>query len=387
LTRVLFVSNGHGEAAIADRIAAELQAVAPGTALDHLALVGVTAADSMREVGPRRAMPSGGLIAMGNVRNMLADLRAGLLPLVAAQRGFLRSVRGSYDVAVAVGDAYALAMALHSQARTVFVGTAKSVRVAPYGPFERRLIARAASCFVRDEATAASLRERGLRVEPAANVIVDLFATADDAAADSAARGFGPVLALFPGSRASAYGDARFLLDVVAQIAAAMPEFGAVLSVAPGLDWRHFAADAGQNRWHVLHLEGGAIPFELRLAERPVVRAWTGPLGPLLKRATLVLGQAGTANEGAAAAGVPVVAFARERDGKGRWYRRRQRDLLGDALAVLTGDSSQVAAGVVEILNDPQRRRHMSETGRARMGEAGAAHRIAARIASLTSDG
>ncbi len=76
------MSNGHGEVAIADRIAAEL----PSTiACDHLALVGALRAGSgergssrMREVGPRRSMPSGGLIAMGNVRNILRDLQAGL---------------------------------------------------------------------------------------------------------------------------------------------------------------------------------------------------------------------------------------------------------------------------------------------------------------------
>ena len=92
MKRVLFVSNGHGEAAIAERIARELRALAPDAMLDHLALVGEPISDSLREVGPRRAMPSGGLIAMGNVANLMRDLRAGLLPLVVAQRTFLRSV-------------------------------------------------------------------------------------------------------------------------------------------------------------------------------------------------------------------------------------------------------------------------------------------------------
>ena len=50
------------------------------------------------------------------------------------------------------------------------------------------------------------------------------------------------------------------------------------------------------------------------------------------------MGQAGTANEAAAAAGVPVVAFERDRDRKTAWYRMRQHGLLGEALAVLPGD-------------------------------------------------
>ena len=48
----------------------------------------------MHEVGPRRAMPSGGLIAMGNVRNIARDLRSGLLALTLAQRAFLARARG-----------------------------------------------------------------------------------------------------------------------------------------------------------------------------------------------------------------------------------------------------------------------------------------------------
>ncbi|MFZ0681652.1 MAG: hypothetical protein WAM84_02105, partial [Candidatus Cybelea sp.] len=189
MKRVLFVSNGHGEAAIADCIAAELRAVMPDAALDHLALVGEPISDSMREVGPRRTMPSGGLVAMGNVGNLLRDLRAGLLPLVASQRRFLRRVRGSYDVAVAVGDVYALAMTLHARSSTVFVGTAKSVSVARYGALEERILARAKARFVRDEATAQALRRHGLSVEPCANVIVDLFAPDDDPAVEAATTG------------------------------------------------------------------------------------------------------------------------------------------------------------------------------------------------------
>ena len=125
------------------------------------------------------------------------------------------------------------------------------------------------------------------------------------------------------------------------------------------------------------------MPFVLSRDGRELVRAWRGALGPLLARVSLVLGQAGTANEAAAAAGVPVVAFERDRDRKARWYRRRQRGLLGDALAVLPGRLDEAVAGVRSILDDPVRRRAMGETGRARMGEAGGARRIAQRVASL----
>ena len=379
---VLFVTNGHGEAAIAERIALEVRALLPETRLDHLALVGSQTGEVMRDVGPRRPMPSGGLIAMGNARNLAQDLRAGLIGLTLAQARFLRRARNSYDAAVAVGDVYALAMAFLARARTIFVGSAKSVDVAPYGAFEERVLARAAARFVRDDATAAALRAHGVPAE-AANAIVDLFAARDDSTVDPAIAGFEPVLALFPGSRESAYEDAGFLLDVTRELAERRPRLGGVLSIARGLDADRFAADARRDGWDVGVTPDATVPFVLRRGGRPIARGWRGALGPLLTHAVLVLGQAGTANEAAAAAAVPVVAFERDRDRKARWYRQRQRGLLGEALEVFPGDLNAAVAGVTAILEDPARRTRMGTTGRGRMGPAGGARRIAERIAAL----
>lgn len=385
MKRILFVSNGHGEAAIADRIAAEIGRAMPDAQLDHLALVGEPRSAALRAVGPRRAMPSGGLIAMGNLRNIARDVRAGLLPLLAAQERFLRSSRGSYDAVVAVGDAFALAMALRARSRTVFVGTAKSVSVARYGRLEERLLARARARFVRDEPTARALRAHGLDAE-GANAIYDLFLSGDDPDADAAVDAFAPALALLPGSRESAYDDGLFLLSVLRELAAVQSKAGGVLSVAGGLDPQRFAEGARQAGWDVHAHAGQQIPFVLCAHGRVVARAWTGALGPLFRRVTLVLGQAGTANEGAAAAGVGVVAFAREQDGRSRWYRRRQQGLLGDALLVLPADLGAAAAGVARILNDTAARKRMGETGRERMAGAGAVVRIASAIEMLAQE-
>jgi len=382
MSGVLFVTNGHGEASIADRVALELHAIAPQVARDHLALVGEGSSSAMNEVGPRAAMPSGGLIAMGNTRNLMQDLRAGLLSLTWAQVKFLRAARHRYDAAVAVGDSYALTMTLLAGAPTVFVGSAKSVDVAPYGPFEVRLLRRAVERFVRDEPTAAALRRCGLHVE-VANAIVDLFSNRDDPAVESVVAGFDPALALFPGSRESAYAAAAFLLELTRELARRRPLLGAVLSVAPGLDAERFASQAQRSGWEIRTSAAPSIPFVLSLGGRDVVRAWRGALGPLLERVVLVLGQAGTANEASAAAGVPVMAFAAAEDRKTRWYRERQRGLLGEALAVVHGDVPTAVNPITQLLDDPVRRRAMGDVGRRRMGSAGGARRIAQRIAAL----
>lgn len=377
MSRVLFVSNGHGEAAIADRIASLARALEPSLQCDHLPLVGDIAAQHMRDVGPRRPMPSGGLIAMGNVRNITRDLKGGLLGLTLAQRRFLRAARANYDACVAIGDVYALLMTLAAGRPVLFVGTAKSVYVAPYGRVEEAVLRRAARIFVRDDATARRLREHGVRAEAPGNTIVDLFSGMHDERAGEAVGGFDPAIALFPGSRESAYDDAAFLCGIVKEIRSVFPHAGAAISVAPQLNARRFA-DAVSQGWDLERTGDERIPFTLRDAGGVAVRAWRGEVGALLDRVLLVMGQAGTANEAAAAAGVPVIAFERGRDRKTAWYRMRQSGLLGGALAIVAADDG--AREAVTLLRDDARRAHMAQIGRERMGAAGGSQRIAEAI-------
>jgi hypothetical protein len=358
VAEVLFVTNGHGEAAIAARIAQELRALAPlGTA--HLALVGERlGGGAFVDVGPQRALPSGGLVAMGNVAAFARDLGAGFVGLFAHQVGFLRAARERYAAVVAVGDAYACALARLAGGPLVYVGTAKSVYVAPYGPGERRIIAGARRIFVRDAATAAALRAHGVAAEAPGNVIVDLLAGGEHVAWSAPVR-----LALLPGSRERAYADALQLAAVVARVREGEPALDAVLSVAPNLDPAGFAPA----------LAGGAL------------RPWTGPLGGLLREATLALGQSGTANEAAAASGVPVVALELAGARRDAWYRRRQRGLLGEALLIVPGDEQSAAAAIGALLADPDRRARMGAAGRERMGGPGGARAIAGAIAGLVA--
>jgi uncharacterized protein (TIGR03492 family) len=333
----------------------------------------------MREVGPRRAMPSGGVIAMGNFRNIGRDLRAGLLAHTLAQLRFLRGVRGTYAAAVAVGDIFALLMALQANARkTVYVGTAKSVYVAPYGALEARAIRKADAAFVRDEPTAEQLAKHGIAAAPA-NAIVDLYLN-DEQPIDAP---FDPLLAIFPGSRETAYDDAAGMAGVVRTVLQGKPGAGGVISIAPGIDPQRMIARFDAAGWRVERGDRALQPFSLYDGDREMLRAWQGPLGAMLRRATLVLGQAGTANEAAAAMGIPVVAFARAGETRAPWYRMRQIGLLGEALLVASADAQKAAAQVAELLNDPARRERMGTIGRARMGPPGASHAIAARIAEL----
>lgn len=369
--RLLFVTNGHGEAAIAARIAREL----PGAQTHHFALVGAGFGDaSFIDVGPQRAMPSGGLVAMGNLAAFSRDLRAGFLSLLAAQIGFLRAARSAYDCVVAVGDVYALLLARFTALPTVYVGTAKSVYVVPYGSLERRVLRGARAVFVRDEATAVDLRAHRVAAQAPGNVIVDLLY--DDAASLVWTK---PLrLALLPGSREPAYGDAVLLAAVARRVAELHADVEAAISVAPGLDATRFAETLRADGWS-LQMEA-ADSFHAP----PVLRGVRGGLGALLATATVAIGQAGTANEAAAGCGLPVVALETPIGSRAvGWYRMRQAKLLGEALAIVPGDVEGAARAVVALLDDSARRERMGAIGRERMGGSGGAARIAAEIARI----
>jgi len=388
---VLFVANGHGENAIAARLAQALSDVATAPLqLELLSLVGLgVSADGLEIVGPRRALPSGGLVAMGNVRAFARDIVAGFPALLWAQLGFLCRARGRYAAVVAVGDAYALGLALLTGTKPVFVGTAKSIFVARYGPFERFLLQRAARVYVRDEPTARDLIAHGVIAEAPGNAIADLALPELPALP-------GTWIGLLPGSRESAYADAVRLAQVTRALAMRRPDIGAMLSVAPSLDARRLIRALENDGWTIAskpNSGANATPtetptapaeshtmssFEVRAGAARLV-GWPGHLGALLAASSVVLGQAGTANEQAAAQGLPVVAL----EGTGKredWYRMRQRRLLGDALLLVPAHPEGAAAALESLLADTERMRRMSDAGRRRIGPSGGVERIARGI-------
>ena len=354
MNRVLFVTNGHGEAAIAARIAAEVRLLG-ATQTEHFALVGEGFVEAgFPDVGPQRTMPSGGLVAMGNFRAFGRDLATGWLRLFVDQLRFLRAARAAYGVIVAVGDTYGCALARRVGRPLIFVGTAKSVYVAPYGALERRIIRAARRIFVRDAATATDLRAHGLPAEAPGNVIVDLLASDDVYAWPGTVR-----IALLPGSRERAYADAERLAAVATAVAARVPGTAAALSIAPNLD---------------------AARFDALFARFPSIVPWRGPVGGVLSGATLVIGQAGTANEAAAANGLPVIAFDVEGNRRSGWYRMRQERLLGEAMLVVGSNVASATDAIVALLNDPVRLARMRAAGPERMGAPGGAAVIAGAI-------
>ncbi|MBM3266595.1 MAG: hypothetical protein FJZ01_03015 [Candidatus Sericytochromatia bacterium] len=342
---LLLISNGHGEDAVAARIAREL----PAAASAGLPLVG--AGHAYREagipvLGPARDLPGGGW-SQRSLRAFLRDWRHGwaadLGSALAAARGL------APRLVVGVGDVLPAAFAaVAGLPPIVLVGCNKTDYYADWGESYIAAEVAALRCWdthvlPRDAPTAERLRRLGLRVEFPGNAIPDLVEPLPPP---------GDGLAILPGSREDAVANLPLMLAAARQAGVA-PERTRV-ALAPGrADLRALAET------------NGAAVASLHQALAP---------------AGLVLATAGTASEVAAAHGRPIVAFAGPGPQYTPYFAARQQQLLGEALHLVARDAGAIGETVHRLLSDDAARARAAEAGRSRVGEPGAARRIASLL-------
>ncbi len=366
LPSVLIVSNGHGEDAVGAAVARRLRRTADVHAYP---LVGLGEAyGDLPFLEPRRELPSGGFALRGAGHTLLADLRAGGFALWRRQRSVLRARGGRDRLVLAVGDVYGLWMAARAGAPVVFVATAKSEHNERHRAIETALIRRHARVvFARDARTAGALREHNIEARFAGNPLVDVIP--EPAGPLPLAPG-APVVLLLPGSRVDALHNTRVLLRLSRRVADHAPAIF-VTALPPAVEMVRVVRDAADAGWTVdgLFLRSPAASVVL-----------TRDFGGAVRRATVVVGLAGTANEQAAALGAPVVSFAPPNAVQ---YTARfmdlQHRLLGDAL-VPAADWEGAAATAVRLLRDPEERARRGAVGRERMGPPGGVPAIAAEV-------
>lgn len=330
MSRLLFITNGRGEDQVAGEIIKRLPTGCESTVLSLVS----------------EKLPSGGF-ALRNVRFLIADLYAGLIDQTFKNIQALRQSRNQYDLVVAVGDIVPLLGALFTRLPLIFVGVNKSAHYQSFGygytPWEIFLLRKyAKKVFVRDQATADAFG-----FDFVGNPLMD-------AVAGHAPRIAGPLtIGFLPGTRA----DARKNLDDFAKVA------GEVKRQKP------------------LQAE---IIFIVATKEETVPAPLTKTsFDDLLARSSLVVGLSGTGNEQAAGCGLPLVSFY----GRGSQYNSRfaeaQKELLGEALVLVRSHfPTLIAAAIWQVLGDPDKIKQMGEIGRQRMGQGGAAARIAAYISN-----
>ncbi len=413
--KLLCLSNGHGEDVIAIRILQELQHHPAAPELAALPLVGEGLAYSQLGIpiiGPVQRMPSGGFIYMEG-RQLLRDLQGGLLQLLWAQFKAVRRWSKRGGVVLAVGDIVPLLFAWLSGAPYVFVGTAKSeyyVRdeagLLPnrsrwetwsgsvYYPWERWLMSRrrCKAVFPRDKLTTEILQKWSIPAFDMGNPMMDGILPENpapvfyetDAELKEMQRSL--IVTLLPGSRApEAYDNWTQIVRATSGFFDTFSERTLLFlgAIAPTLKLDPLRDTLLGHGWRQQPPEFTVANLQLN---DPTALTFTK------KNATLILTQddynlcllkgdcgiamAGTATEQFVGLGKPAIAIP----GKGPQYTpafaEAQTRLLGPSL-ILVEQPDKVASTIHQLLRDPDWLQLIAENGYQRMGQPGAAKRIA----------
>ncbi|MGE5658012.1 MAG: lipid-A-disaccharide synthase-related protein [Actinomycetota bacterium] len=432
--KLLCLSNGHGEDAIAVRILQELQQYPHPPELAALPIVGEGAAyaqlPNIPIIGPVQRMPSGGFIYMDG-RQFFRDLQGGLLQLTLAQFKTIRAWAKQGGVVLAVGDIVPLLFAWLSGATYAFVGTAKSEYylrdeagpLSPkskgqswggwsgsvYLPWERWLMSRrrCQAVFPRDTLTTERLQQFRIPAYDMGNPMIDGLVPEQPAATfyggdlEWQERQRSLTVTLLPGSRApEAYANWQLILQAVSGLMEVFWERNLLFlaAIAPALNQEVLRSSLESYGWRLesdATSQGGGSFLPSSITSSAFFQS---PLTFTQRKATLVLTQhhfndclqqgdfaiamAGTATEQFVGLGKPAIAIPGSGPQFTPAFAEAQSRLLGPSL-ILVERSAQVAEAIQTLLRDPDRLQLISDNGKRRIGKPGAAGRIAAHLIEL----
>lgn len=387
--KILFVSNGHGEDAIAAGVVLKLAEKTGKDFILGFPLVGEGKAYKdigIKIVAPTRNMPSGGLIPGGWIKNLWMDFTSGLGKLILKQTDSLKKLKDDISIVVAVGDTYPVILGGFFTGRPiVFVGTAKSNYFYPYSGMEKMVFKKYCNkVFPRDEITAEALRKSGVKAEWVGNAMMDCLNVTGERFGISEDR---TVIALLPGSRSAAYQDLPIILSAMEKaVQKSNKQLDFVIPLADSIALDKLAESARESGFslHDYHEEDGLVGKLTRQEMR--ILLLRRRFGDVINIAHLVVGQAGTGNEQAVGMGKPVISFDSDGNEKLGWYRLRQKGLLGDSLLIVPRNSKDLAKQTLKLLDDKETYRTMADIGRERMGPAGGAEKMADYIFSLVDE-
>jgi len=403
-TKLLCVSNGHGEDAIAMRIVQALQQYPSTFEIAALPIVGAGrtyAQHRIPVIGPVQVMPSGGFIYMDG-RQLVRDLQGGLLPLTSKQLQVVRSWAEQGGLILAVGDIVPLLFAWWSGATYAFVGTAKSDyylqdEAGPlardhwwqrwegwsgsvYHPWERWFMSRprCKAVFPRDRLTTKRLQQWSIPAFDLGNPMMDGL---EPEAVDLFQLQPTLTVVLMPGSRPpEAYENWQRIALALPGLVQTYPSTLFLGAIAPGLSLELLSYTLQDQGWHrcktlsPIHThDPNALVF---VQHQATVVLTQHAFRECLHQADLAIAMAGTATEQFVGLGKPAILIP----GQGPQFTPRfaesQTRLLGPSVT-LVPHPQQVAATVKAIFSDGDRLNLIAENGLRRMGKPGAAHRIA----------
>ncbi len=400
MTRILLISNGHGEDLSGSLLGREL--LNHQQSVQALPLVGAGEAyrqAGLEVIGQTRNFSTGGL-GYTSLRGRLTELGQGQVQYLLSRLLILWRHRRDYGLVVAVGDLIPVLAAWISGRPAVVYLVAYSSHYEgklrlpwPCGWLLRQ--GRFKAIWSRDALTAEDLSQQlGRPVRFLGNPFQDAVAAATQPTPASSAHR-PPGLGLLPGSRLP---EAKANLLLMLQVLQRLPEplqrpgalrlQAALVSALTPAEVRAAAVPLG---W-TLETPGMGNEALLRHGPLELRLLWKGFVD-VLRGSDLILAMAGTAAEQAVGLGKPVLQLA----GSGPQFNGRfaeaQRRLLGPGVSCAPGESGQEAtlrataamvAEQLERLVDPARgpawRQELQQIAAARLGPSGGSARQAAAI-------
>jgi uncharacterized protein (TIGR03492 family) len=401
-TKVLFISNGHGEDLNGSQIFRALRDFAPSLELAAMPVVGE--GNAYRQVGakiigPTQALPSGGFIYMDRWK-LVEDARSGLFTLLWRQIAAIREYSRDCAAIFATGDVVVLLLAyLTGKPYTTFiVSTSAYYEGKMRLPILTNLLLRSRRCrrvFTRDRFTAEDLQRQGItKAVFAGYPVMDVL---HPTGKDLQLLPDLPLVALLPGSRLpESAANLKLLLDLAiattSTVGAGKIQFRLAVTpnlLAPGatgvIPLQQVAAQQGweytDNGWLV------CPPQQIKIL------CTSDAFADILQQSDIVVGMAGTAIEQAVGLGKPVIQIP----GAGPQFTYRfaeaQMRLLGLSVQTIGVSAAtpetitQAADAIARTLCDRAYVERCRENGLERVGLPGGAAAMAKIFAeSLESD-
>jgi uncharacterized protein (TIGR03492 family) len=425
LMKLLCISNGHGEDAIALPVLQELQKLSQSLEIVALPIVGVGKAysDNGFEIaGKVQTMPSGGFINQDN-RQLARDLQGGLVGLTIEQIKTIRQWGQSGGKILAIGDIVPLLFAWMSGAEYAFIGTAKSEyyirdrqgKILPsqlgsievktgsyYFPWERWLLSssRCKAVFPRDKLTTEILQQQQIPAFDLGNPMMDGVA-ADPSASlfyqpQSVKRELARplIVTLLPGSRPpEAYANWEQILIAVNSLISVFKQRKIIClaAIVPTLDLDRLQGNLNRSGWIPVvapdfeltnfAINSDAIYYQ---QENATIAISTQAYAQFMHKGDCAIAMAGTATEQFIGLGKPAFTIPGAGPQFTPGFAEAQTRLLGESV-ILVLQAQDVGVEIQELFQQPDRLQSIAQNGLLRMGKPGAAKRIAACLREVMS--
>ncbi|GAB4529467.1 MAG: lipid-A-disaccharide synthase-related protein [Pleurocapsa sp.] len=404
--KLLVLSNGHGEDIIAVRIVEQLQKSDRKLEIAALPIVGegyIYTKNQIPIIGRVQQMPSGGFIYMESDR-LWQDVRGGLIPLTIEQIKLVRHWGQTGGVILAVGDIVPLLYAWLSGSNYAFVGTAKSEYYlkddgnllpgistierffgSAYFPWERWLLSRdrCKAVFPRDDFTAETLQKWSIPAYNLGNPMMDgIGSNLEDKTPQTSSIKKLSIL-LLPGSRMpEALDNWEKIINAVSGVIQAFREYQLefIAAIAPALNSVAFQEYLFSQNWKLIDFLSFMPVNDKRSIgfTKDGVTLWLSQnaYSECLQKSQIAIAMAGTATEQFVGLGKPVVTIPGEGPQFTLTFAQAQTRLLGCSVT-LVQNPQQVGRAMVSILNNLEKLSKIKQNGQKRLGDSGAAKRIA----------